>query len=443
MRQTSFDLAIASAVLLAFACGAQPGRGSKAPQPGRRPMIEVQRQVTIEEPLKVEPPVTTIKSATVPPPAKATARSDYLMPFGNASMNSRLPGQLPAGTLKAAWTAPLKPGMPASFVVQGGDRALAEGSGLWQLFDNAGKGVGEGRYGSSHVVLDPPNSLFYFLDTNNFIAAFRTGNASRLFITSPSFGETFARTLLTRKGNRFVVAGVEQQGFPHRPTEANLSVVEYFDLADKMEIDSSGLLFSLTASGKFLVHTTKLKAAMYGDTVALAVPGRVLISSSDMKMKRALEGDFEPLMLSADEAGRLYMIVTSGGTRQLWILTAEGALAGTLALKTEWDTFIAPPAVGYDHRVYLVTKAWAICADAAGKLLWEKPVGGSAAGAAVTTDGHLVVTAGAEVASFDAQGTRKVLHTLSGDSFSTPAVVTARGEVLAASRSRLYCLTSH
>lgn len=214
-------------------------------------MIEILHQVTVEEPVKVEAPVTAISSGAAPPPPKASTRHDYLMPFGNAAMNSRLPGQLPQAPLKPAWTAQLNPGLPPNFVVQGGDRVVVEGSGLWQLFDLNGRRINEGRYGSSHVVLDPTNSLYYFLDTNNFIAAFKTANASRLFITSPSFGETFARTLLVRRGNRIVVAGVEQQGFPHRPTPADLSVIEFLDLADKMEIDSSGLLFPSPPPGSF------------------------------------------------------------------------------------------------------------------------------------------------------------------------------------------------
>jgi hypothetical protein len=362
------------------------------------------------------------------------------MAFGNSEQNSRLPGSLSAGAWPVRWQAALNASSPVKHVVQAADRILTEGGGLWQLFDLAGKSVAQGRYTGSHVVLDAPHSLFYFIDTDNFLVALRMENATKLFMTSPSFGDNFVRPLLVRRNNRFVLAGVDTGGGAHRPVPPNLSVIEFDDLGPELKTDETGLLFSLIGTGKLLVGTNKLAVAMHGDTVVFAVPGRVYLSSSDMKPSAAFDGDFEPVALSLDETGRMYLVALRGGRHELSILSSTGALIGAHPLKPGMEQLIAPPIVGYDHRVFIVSPSTILALDASGNLLWEAGTGALAAGAAVTPDGQLIVSAGAEIFAFDDRGRRTTLHTFPGESLTSAPILTAKGELMVASRSHLYCL---
>jgi hypothetical protein len=410
-------------------------------QKGGKPVVEVLHQVTVEEPVAVNfrpVPIRPDGAAAVPP--KAQPLPDYPMPCGNPEQNSRLPGTLAAGAWTVRWQATLNSSFTANHVVQAADRVLTEGGGLWQLYSASGSPVSQGRYNASHVVLDAAHALFYFIDKDNFLTALHLGDAKRLFMTSPSFGDNFVRPLIARRNDRFVLVGVEMETGPHRPTPPNLSVLEYYDLARELKTDETGLLFSLTATGKLLVKTTRLVAAIHGDTVAFAAPNCVFLSTSDMKPKSAYTGDFEPVALSLDETGRIHLVVNRSGRRALLILSPDGAQAGEYSLRPDMGELTAPPILGYDHRVFLVSAYRAVALDPAGKELWEAVFTGRAAGACVTADGHLLVSAGNQVTAFDAQGGASVLHAFQGESLTSPPVLTAKQELLVTSKSRLYCL---
>ena len=430
MWRISYKAALPAAVV--FVAMAQTG--------GKR-VVPVLHQVTVEEPQPVEVHAVAIKATgPVAAPPKAQPQAEYPMAFGNPEQNSRLPGALPPGAWSVHWQAALNTSSPPGHVVQAKDRVLTEGGGLWQLFDVAGKPVAQGRYNASHVVLDAAHGLFYFIDKDNFLTALHLADAKKLFMTSPSFGDNFVRPLIARRNNRIVMAGVEMEGAPHRPSPPNQSVIEYDDLGPELKTDETGLLFSLTATGKLLVETTKLATAMHGDTVAFAVPNRIYLSSSDMKAKAAFDGDFEPVTMSLDDAGRIYLVVAKGGRHELDIVSSEGGLIGNYALPAGLDPLLAPPIVGYDHHVYLVSASTALCLDSAGKQVWERPLRARAAGATVSTNGHLLVSAGSDVVSFDGQGHAAILHSFAGESLTSAPVLTAKEELLVTSRSRLYCL---
>jgi hypothetical protein len=219
--------------------------------------------------------------------------------------------------------------------------------------------------------------------------AIRNTSFRLISMTSPSFGSNFVRPLIARHNNRFVLAGVELEGGPHRPIPANLSVIEYDDLAPQLKTDETGLLFSISATGRLLVKTTKLVAAMHGDTVVFAVPNCVYLATSDMKPKSAFNGDFEAVTLSLDETGRIYLVTLQHSGRALMILSPEGNRVGEYSFQPEMGELIAPPIVGYDHRVFLVSSSRAIALDSAGKQIWQAGTD-RATGAAVTADGHLL-----------------------------------------------------
>jgi hypothetical protein len=59
-----------------------------------------------------------------------------------------------------------------------------------------------------------------------------------------------------------------------------------------------------------------------------------------------------------------------------------------------------------------------------------------------TADDQLLVTAGAAITAWNAGGEPRVLYHVDGDALETAPVLTSHGELLAASRTKLYCLGS-
>lgn len=410
-------------------------------KPGGRTMIELSRQTALEDPVRVEVaarPISPARSPAVLAAASPVAGAACPQPYANAEMNSRLPAPLPAGAWRIRWQTSTNSAFRPSFVTQDGDRILEQGEGLWQLFDLDGKAVANGRYGPSFVVLDAQHSMFYLVDSNNFIVGYRLGDGKKQFMTPPAFSRIFARPLLARRGNRLLIVGVEQEGYPHRPSPPNQSVVEFKELGDRLEVDSSGLLMSLTSAGKLLVNTSTLFPAMGDETVVFAVPGRIYMAALDLTMKGALEADFEPLGLSLDEAGRIYLLARTDGRLALWLVTPQGEQLMSFDIAPNLQPG-AVPIIGYDHRVYLLAADRVLCVGADGKLAWEHV--GHIGGAGVTADNQLLGSAGTEVAAFDKEGKRKVLFTF-GESIVTPPVMTAAGDILVASQNKLYCLAA-
>ncbi|MEK7404891.1 MAG: PQQ-binding-like beta-propeller repeat protein [Acidobacteriota bacterium] len=419
---------------------AGPRRG---PAAGGKTVIEVTRQIDLTEPQEVTLTGALIEPGTPSPLSRAALPAEPGCPrrYCTAELNSRLPASLPGGDWRIKWQASLNPALPPAAIIAGADRVVTQGAGLWQLFDAAGKELAQGRLGFGEVVLDPRHRLFYALHRSNMLTAHQMSDGAAAFRTSPAYGDIFRRPFLGRAGNRLLLVGVERQIPAMPPRPPTRSLVEFIEFSEPPKVHANGLLFSVTRRGRLDLGTAKLIAAMRGETFLLAVPGRIYLADISLNVQRAFDAEFEPLLMSLDESGRIYLVVSIGEEQKaLWVLSPEGKRLGAFALKPEHQALVAPPIVGYDHRIYLLTRALVVALDAEGKLLWERPAGGAAAGAGVTVDDRLLVSAGEEIAVFDANGERRMLYRFRGQPLLTPPVLTAAGEILVASAQRLYCL---
>jgi hypothetical protein len=133
------------------------------------------------------------------------------------------------------------------------------------------------------------------------------------------------------------------------------------------------------------------------------------------------------------------MVVESAGQRALWIVGRTGARVARPPLPAGLDV-LAPPIVGYDHMVYLLGAQRIVAVSPAGAVLWDRALDGVAAGAVVTADRKLLVTTGAALDVYDAQGRRERLFTAEGDVLVTPAAATPDGDLVVAGRRFLYRL---
>ena len=178
---------------------------------------------------------------------------------------------------------------------------------------------------------------------------------------------------------------------------------------------------------------------MHGDTLALATDDNVFLADFDLKLQRQFTGKFHPLFLSMDEVPRLYMIVRVESGLELWVLSQTGERILRWSLPSGFEPS-SPPAVGFDHAVFLIAPHRLVAIDPSGATRWDQSEEGEVAGAGVTPEGNLIVAAGANLFVYDAAGKRTRLFTVPDDVFVTAPVIDEKGDLLVAGRRRLYCL---
>jgi hypothetical protein len=122
------------------------------------------------------------------------------------------------------------------------------------------------------------------------------------------------------------------------------------------------------------------------------------------------------------------------------VLTPDGSRTATRPLNPEYGAPIAPPAIGYDHAIHVVTADAIVALTADGQPLWERRPAGRIAGAGVSTDGRVLLTAGRELQAYDEKGEREVLFRSAEGSLVTPPVMSAAGEIFVATADTLVCL---
>jgi hypothetical protein len=162
----------------------------------------------------------------------------------------------------------------------------------------------------------------------------------------------------------------------------------------------------------------------------------------DLTIRHGLEAGFDPVTMSLDEAGRIYLVVKIDGRNVLWLVTPEGGLLYAFEFQPGSPPPDYPPIIAYDHSVYLVSGAQILALGPDGKLNWTRAANSTVKGGFVTPDQLLVVTEGDSITSWNAQGRRTVLFSTGGDMLQTPPVLAPAGELLAASETRLYCLSA-
>jgi hypothetical protein len=424
-------------LLCAVGCAA-----SGAQKQGKgRTVIEISRSIALLPPTKVSiaaVPIQDVINLRVPlPDAPPQEGSSCARLFCNASLNSRFSAAAPAKELEVRWKVPFTPAFKPSNVLQGGDRVLAYGGGAWRLFDLSGEKVADGRTGSSPMVLDVAHGLFYFVNTNGFLAAHKLVDGSEEFYLNPA-APGQAWPFIARQGNRIYDLSVELPQ-PWRPMDVPLNaVLEHQDLAEEMKINRLKVVSNLVSLESLEIATGTIQVAMHGDDVIFAIPGRVVLSSGDLQPRAGLDGDFVPRFISIDESGRIHLIVRTGEHTALWVLTPAGQRTASITFKPEYGAPLAPPIIGYDHRIFLLHSGLTAF-DAYGDLLWERWPRGRVVGGGITTDGQLLITDG-DLAAYDPQGERRILFALPGVSFITPPAMSASGEIFVASSDSVYCL---
>lgn len=340
--------------------------------------------------------------------------------------------------LKVAWEAPLPASLRPEHVLCSGDRAVVHGEASWQLHGPDGRLVQAGTLANSGVLLDPGRGLFFFSDFAGLIAARKLADGQPSFQAALGTSKEHRRTFLARRANRLIAVSSELHLDLHEPAPES-TAIEVADLGNPSTQKSFPDPAGPAVVADLIRQTMALLAAMQGQSLVLATRDRVYGLDLDLRFTHAIAGSFDPLSMSLDEAGRIYLVVQAEKRVALWVLAPGGARRYAFDLPAG-TAVKAPPIVGFDHTAYVMTDHQIFAVQPDGKLAWVRTASGRFAGAVVTVDDRLLVADGREIAAFERDGRRRLLYASPEDELRTAPVVTATGEVLVASSKKLIAL---
>jgi hypothetical protein len=286
------------------------------------------------------------------------------------------------------------------------------------------------------MIVDAAHNLFLYINPDAYLEARRLTAGEHEFRILPAYGDIYSRIHLARQGNRVAIAGVERELDPHGGHPATHSLVEVIDLGASPKADDLGFLSNASALGTLLIPVPRLVAASSPDLIVAATHDWVYLINWDLQVQAGLEGSFDPQAISLDESGRIYLLAERGGVQSLLLLKSGGERLYSLDLPPASARPLAPPIVGFDHTVYVLSGSRIFAVDAVGHQKWTKSAA-SITGAVITADNRLVVADGGGVAVYDEAGEKTELLRQAG--LVTPPVLTREGELLVASRSAVYC----
>jgi hypothetical protein len=383
------------------------------------------------EAIELKTPPVRIHSlpGAAPLPRAAVSAAGVTHRFGNPALNSRLSVPLPEGEWNLRWQSDLEPGMNPVALLSGWDRFLVWGWGGWQLIAPDGKPLESGTLGSNDVLFDGQEPHFFLVDSLERFIARGAGQGNLAFtLTAPS-ASSFQISFLARSQEHLIVSAGARPPMPHALVESQTSMIQ------TQRLSAAG-----AALERALTRKTRFSTAVSNGTVVIATTNHIYLAGVDLQIHGAIEGDFEPLAMSLDEAGRIYLIVRDNRGEAFWVVTPEGALVSFSRFPEGTRAGTYPPIVGYDHQVYVLASGRLFAFGPTGKRLWEQSVSLSAQGA-ITADDRLLLATGATLVRVAPDGQRHTLYRFD-EALRAPAILTSEGELIAVTGNRIYCLST-
>jgi outer membrane protein assembly factor BamB len=330
--------------------------------------------------------------------------------------------------------------MPARFVLAIADRAIVHGR-QWHLVDaTTGRSLANDRLGGGPIVIDQALKGFITHYTSAHLSVRRLADGKELFKYLPGQGDVYTRAFLTRHGGRLLILGWERALDPHGHKKAENSRIEILDLGMPPKADGFGFLTSSKEVGELYIKELGVQMATAGATIVAAAKNEFYRMNWDLQVTEVLEGNFDPQGLSLDEAGNTYMALAAGGTNHVWKLTPKGEIAYDFTLPGPGIVLETPPIVGYDHTVYQLASQQIYAIGDNGKLRWSRTAEGGVGGAAITGDGHLLVSEGSCIVAYDAKGDRRKVHCFPNETLTSPPILNESGNLMVTSKTSLHCL---
>jgi len=416
-------------------------------QPVKGSSMKITHQPTPRDSNEIDVPITALRRAALPapPPAAASGPPSYAQPYANERQNGRVgaPMLVPLARL---WRTELAAPGKARQVLAAGATIVVQSS-TWQSFGPQGQALATSRSGAGPMYVNGAAGIVYSLDPNGFVAAHAATTGKREFIVMPGLGDNASFVYLLGRGRELLLAGAsgprgnfEQIGAT--PPSAPLGPVSMLELVRLPENTQSaaGSLLTGARTSRLEVPAGRIVAARSDDIIVFAVEGAVFFVDRDLNPRAAYAVEGTPLALSLDEAGRAYLVLDTGGRRELRLITPGGDLGFATTLPSSTDRFPLPAVIGYDHRVFVASRNKLLALDPSGRELWSHDLPDKPAGLVIAPDGMLLVSEGEQLAAYDTHGKRSRLFDFPGERLATPAAVTSGGGLLLATDKALYSL---
>jgi hypothetical protein len=363
------------------------------------------------------------------------------MAWANAMRNSRLTAPLPAWEWELAWRAELDPAFPVRGLLQTQRRALVVGP-RWHLFDLGGERLHAARADGGAALLDPHSDRLYTTDARHRLVAHELEDGAFAFGAHLAGASRFRYDLLVADDGALVVGGAEWRRNPHGTEGPARALVQRIELPEEVATDHRGRWREVPDAPALHLPSARCRVALGGSHVVVATPGHLaFLTRDDLELEALYEGGpFDPLGLASDEHGRAHLLLERDGGVEYWLVLPSGSRALRVDVPPDAARLAVPPAVGYDHTVYVASSARIVAIDRDGGLRWEACPRGPLGGVAVTPDDLLLASEDDRVVAYDLSGARRQLHHFDGDRLVTPPLLTVGDLLLVASRSALYAL---
>lgn len=366
------------------------------------------------------------------PPAEPAILGRYV----NDRLNSRVAASLgPFRSLRPAWSLELNMQDPPIAIAQSGNRALVFSMSDWVLCDLSGKLVARGVLQYGETRLDPGRQLFYAPNFAGLIEARRLtdgGVAFRAFFNST---KDYFRSFLTRHDRRMILLSTELHLDMGKPEPEN-TILEISDLGDPADQKSFGQKGEPRVVADLVRATQAAFIAVHREAILYATKDRVYALDLNLVVRRILTGSFEPVAISLDDGGYVYLLAEEGARTVLSCISIAGERLFAYSLPEGVRATYAP-IIGYDHTVYLPTPGMIYAVGVDGKERWARPAVGGCHGAVVTNDDVLIVSEGMTIAAYLGSDERRQIADLEKPVAAAP-VLFAPGRLLAASESTLH-----
>ena len=365
--------------------------------------------------------------------------SRTLHPFVNAQHNSQSTFELPTGRWEIAWSSVINDVIEYDFILQSKSRILIQGFRRWQLFSDRGELLARDDHGASDIFIDPANQLFFMADRFGRLTSFNISSGAVDFVTVLEGNSEYLRTFVTRRDNLVLATSYYQILNPHAPRPIPAySVAEIIDLGDENHREEH-MLLAANQIHRYEFESNNILGATLGDLVIITVDNQLLIGDFALEWNTVFEDEFEPLELSLDDAGNIYMIVKQKERRVFWQFSMKGKKQKEIELPVALDAEYVPPIIGPDGSVYIIVENQLLVYPVEGES-WDYSFDRPIAGAIVSVNNKLILTVGSYLLSFDPDGTRNALMMLPTGRWTSPPALTEKGDILILSQDHLYCL---
>ena len=412
-------------------------------KPGKKSMDDSFTTYWDKKPVELGVPLRDISPATGRldvPRAPATNDSTTRGCFVNDSLNSRVNHSVGVLPWRVKWRAKLMSGTTPLCLGGTTDGIVLQALTTWMLWSGGGELVASGAMEASGVTVDPGLSVFLAADHSGLIEGRRLSDGRPGFSLALYYGSDFARTFIARRGRYLFTVSTERPTDPHGPAPER-SILEITDLVTPSAPRSYDQPGGPVVVGDLIRSTSVLLAAVQADNIYVATHNRIYQIDLGLKFHAAISGKFTPLAISLDEGGHICLLAETQAGHELWVLNSAGERYYSFRLPPNLATTY-PPIIGYDHVVYLIAGEHVLAVDTDGKLNWSHSTTGRVAGAVATPEDVVVGAAGNEIFAYNSKGEKRVLYSAPGEVFATSPMFTSDGDLVVASGSALYRLTS-